>query len=180
MRSWKILVTMGSLLGGNYKDSAPPTERTYLHLLLMQIIWEFLGLEEDCWHCCKKEPLNLKRPGPNRFRNAVTLAMFACMGGEQVVMTAGEAKHPWKDLPAVMSFVYLIPLALYPLATLAVGANVNFAHPDLAHPYVKSANATPLSPFMIAVKGASHNGLFKALNAFFLISAYTAGYAIYS
>src|ERR1700722_6487217 len=41
------------------------------------------------------------------FLTAVTLAMFSCMGGDIIIMTAGEAQEPWTDLPAVTSFVYL-------------------------------------------------------------------------
>lgn len=106
------------------------------------------------------------------FLNSVTIAIFACMGGDQVIMTAGEAADPWNDLPAVTSFVYLIPLSLYPIATFTAGANVNYGAPDLSHPWGRTN--TSLSPFIIAVRTTSLHGLYYALNFFFMICAYTA------
>jgi amino acid transporter len=53
--------------------------------------------------------------------------MFSCMGGDYMAVTAGEAKNPYKDVPAAMSFVYLVPLTSYPFAMIAAGANVNYA-----------------------------------------------------
>jgi len=67
----------------------------------------------------------------NPHSTAVTLAMFSVKGGEIVAMTAGEAKDPWRDVPLAMSFVYIVPLSLYPLTLLAAGANVNYADPGL-------------------------------------------------
>lgn len=106
------------------------------------------------------------------FLNSVTIAIFACMGGDLVIMTAGEAADPWNDLPAVTSFVYLIPLFLYPIATFTAGANVNYGDPYLSHPWGKTSES--LSPFIIAVRTTSLHGLYYALNFFFMICAYTA------
>lgn len=89
-------------------------------------------------------------------------------------MTAGEAKRPWKDVPAVMSFVYVVPLSIYPLIMLSAGANVNFADPHLPHLWARGGETMSRSPFVIAVQEASFKGLPKALNLFFIISAYTA------
>lgn len=106
------------------------------------------------------------------FLTAVTLAMFSCMGGEIIIMTAGEAQEPWTDIPAVTSFVYAIPLSLYPLVLLSAGANVNYADPNLAKVW-GPANVYQ-SPFVTAVQHSSLHGLPYALNFFFVISAYTA------
>jgi yeast amino acid transporter len=92
-----------------------------------------------------------------------------------VAVTAGEAKKPWKDVPAVMSFVYLLPLALYPFLLLSAGANVNYADQELAKVWSRGNDGLALSPFVIAAKWSSLQGLPQALNAFFVISAYTAG-----
>lgn len=86
-------------------------------------------------------------------------------------MTAGEAKNPWKDVPATMSFVYLVPLTIYPFAMLAGGANVNYSHPDLPKIWIRGG--TSKSIFVIAAEESSLHALPKALNAFFIVSAYT-------
>jgi amino acid permease len=57
--------------------------------------------------------------------------MFSCFGADLVAMTVGEAKNPWRDVPITMSFVYVVPLSIYPFAMLAAGANVNYADPEL-------------------------------------------------
>jgi amino acid transporter len=96
------------------------------------------------------------------------------MGGEMVAMTAGEAKRPYKDIPIVMSFVYVVPLSLYPLMMLSAGANVNYADPDLPKLWSAGIGNLPRSPFVIAVEHSSLHGLPVALNLFFVISGYTA------
>ncbi|PSN74606.1 hypothetical protein BS50DRAFT_19661 [Corynespora cassiicola Philippines] len=107
------------------------------------------------------------------FITTVTLAMFSCFGGELVAMTAGEAKEPWKDIPIVMSFVYLVPLAMYPFVLMSAGANVNYADPNLPKIWGRSNRFGSNSPFVIAIMGSSLHGLPKVLNVFFIISAYT-------
>jgi amino acid transporter len=94
------------------------------------------------------------------------------MGGDLVIMAAGEAKNPWEDVPAVTSFVYLIPLSLYPFVLFAAGANVNYSDPGLPHPWGRATISQ--SPFVIAVQSSSLHGLSYLLNVLFLISAYTA------
>jgi amino acid transporter len=93
--------------------------------------------------------------------------MFSCTGGEVVVMAAGE------DIPTVMSFVYLVPLSLYPITVLSAGANVNYANPSLPLIWANVKGRDSLSPFVIAVQETSLHGLPKVLNLFFIISAYT-------
>lgn len=94
-------------------------------------------------------------------------------------MTAGEAKDPWRDVPLAMSFVYIVPLSLYPLTLLAAGSNVNFADPNLPRLWAMKKGGMSLSPFVIAVQNSSLHGLPKALNFFFMISAYTAAYVLF-
>ncbi|CAO2651531.1 Nn.00g041010.m01.CDS01 [Neocucurbitaria sp. VM-36] len=106
------------------------------------------------------------------FITSITLAMFSCLGADLVAMTAGEAKNPWKDVPVTMSFVYLVPLGLYPFAMLAAGANVNYADPSLSKIWARGGGATK-SPFVIAAEESSLHALPKVLNAFFIVSAYT-------
>ncbi|KAF1847508.1 uncharacterized protein K460DRAFT_392847 [Cucurbitaria berberidis CBS 394.84] len=106
------------------------------------------------------------------FVTSVTLAIFSCLGADLVAMTAGEARNPWKDIPVTMSFVYLVPLSLYPFAMLAGGANVNYADPSLSKVWARSRGATK-SPFVIAAEESSLDALPNVLNAFFIVSAYT-------
>ncbi|KAF2875146.1 amino acid permease-domain-containing protein [Massariosphaeria phaeospora] len=108
------------------------------------------------------------------FLTAVSLAMFSCMGGEMVAMTAGEAKEPWRDIPISMSFVYVIPLSLYPFVMMAGGANVNYADPHLYKMWARGTGDLSLSPFVIAAQSSSLHALPRVLNVFFIISAYTA------
>jgi amino acid transporter len=98
--------------------------------------------------------------------------MFSCFGADLVAMTAGEAKNPWKDVPITMSFVYIVPLSIYPFTMLAAGSNVNYADPKLSKIWARGGGATR-SPFVIAAEGSSLQALPKALNALFILSAYT-------
>ncbi|ORY10484.1 amino acid permease-domain-containing protein [Clohesyomyces aquaticus] len=109
------------------------------------------------------------------FMTAVTIAIFSCFGGEMVAMTSGEAKNAFEDVPTVMSFVYLVPLCLYPIVILMGGLNVHYSDADLAKLFANVSDKPSLSPFVIAVQSVGIQGLAKALNLFFVISAYTAG-----
>jgi amino acid transporter len=103
---------------------------------------------------------------------SITLAMFSCYGADLVAMTAGEARNPWKDVPITMSFVYIVPLSIYPFAMLAAGSNVNYADPRLAKIWARGGSVTR-SPFVIAAEESSLQALPKALNGLFILSAYT-------
>ncbi|KAF1935599.1 hypothetical protein EJ02DRAFT_484259 [Clathrospora elynae] len=105
------------------------------------------------------------------FITSITLAMFS-FGTDLVAMTAGEAKDPWRDVPATMTFVYIVPIVMYPFAMFAAGANVNYADPKLSQGWTKG-NGPPRSPFVIAAEASSLTALPKALNALFILSAYT-------
>ncbi|KAF2831684.1 hypothetical protein CC86DRAFT_431605, partial [Ophiobolus disseminans] len=120
------------------------------------------------------EDFGINGPGGSLFAfvTSVTLAMLSCFGADIVAMTAGEAKHPWKDVPLSMPFVYLVPLSIYPFVMLAGGANVNYADPNLPKMWARGSGMTK-SPFVIAAEGSSLHALPKVLNAFFILSAYT-------
>lgn len=108
------------------------------------------------------------------FLTSVTFAMFSCYGGEIIAMTAGESKEPFKDVPVVMSFVYIVPLSLLPLTLMSAAANVNYADPSLPVIWSPGSGSADLSPFVVAVQTSAISGVAKALNLFFIISAYTA------
>ncbi|KAI9771279.1 MAG: Cationic amino acid transporter 2 [Geoglossum simile] len=108
----------------------------------------------------------------------ITLAMFACTGGDIVIVTSGESKYPRRDLPPVARFMYLAPIGLYVITALLVGMNINYMNPDLYHPWEKPVPGLPpisQSPFIIVLKNTTIAVLPKFINACFLISAYTAG-----
>ena len=104
------------------------------------------------------------------------LAMFTLMGGDIVIVAAGEAKSPRKDLPQVVRFMYLAPIGCYVFASFLLGFNINYTEPDLLHPW---ANSQPnpnvsQSPFAIVLKYTSIKVLPTFLNGCFVFSAYTA------
>ena len=91
-------------------------------------------------------------------------------------MTAGEAKDPWNDLPAVTQFIFCIPLIVYPLLALVVGFTINYADRQLFRMWAEDNLSGSHSPFIIALQSSeSFRSLATTLNAFFLISAYTCG-----
>jgi len=102
--------------------------------------------------------------------------MFSRMGGDIVIVTAGEAKRPRQDLPPVARFMYMVPIGFYVLASILVGMNIDFRDPLLSHPF-EGGDGPKIShsPFVIVAENASLKVLPNFLNACFLISAYTAG-----
>jgi amino acid transporter len=108
----------------------------------------------------------------------VTFAFFSCTAGEMVAMTAGEAKEPWKDIPVVISFVYVIQLFILPFVLLSMSSNVNYADPNLSTIWGARNGAMTVSPFVVAIQSSALRGAAKVFNVFFIISAYTAGYEL--
>ncbi|KAF1961896.1 hypothetical protein CC80DRAFT_463405 [Byssothecium circinans] len=117
-------------------------------------------------------------PGPGGrlfgFLTAVKFAIFSCFGGEMVTMTAGESREPWRDVPVVMSFVYLVPLSLYPFVLMSAAANVNYADRSLPTIWEAGSDSMTISPFIVAIQSSSLRSLSRMLHLFFIISAYTA------
>jgi len=101
------------------------------------------------------------------------MAVFSCMGGDMVVVTAGEAKYPRRDLAPAIKFMYLMPLSLYILLSFAVGFNINYGDPNLAHTLSKYNNG--ISPYIIVLRSTRFKRLPHVMNACFLFSAYSAG-----
>ena len=107
-------------------------------------------------------------------RTSITLAIFACMGGDLVIVTAGEAESPRRDLAPSARFMYLVPIGCYILGSFLVGFNINFMDAKLFHPFASWNYTTSHSPFIIAVGYTSIRVLPALLKACFLFSAYTA------
>jgi len=103
-------------------------------------------------------------------------AMSTLMGGDIVIVAAGEAKSPRKDLPQVVRFMYLAPIGCYIFASFLLGFNINYTEPDLFHPWANSQHNSNVShsPFVIVLNYTSIKVLPTFLNGCFVFSAYTA------
>jgi len=97
------------------------------------------------------------------------------MGGDMVVVAAGEARFPRRDLAPATRFMYLMPLFSYVLLSIVVGFNINYADPDLFHPWSKYNTSASNSPFIIILKSTVFHSLPTVVNACFVVSAYSAG-----
>ncbi|KAL8796525.1 MAG: hypothetical protein Q9195_001199 [Heterodermia aff. obscurata] len=109
-------------------------------------------------------------------------AMFQFMGGEMVLVTAGEAKKPRRDLPTAARYMYLLPVGFYLVAILLVGVNVDYLDPRFYHshvswysdPRLNGIQTAQRSPFVIAIENARIKTLPGFLDACFLFSSLTA------
>lgn len=108
-------------------------------------------------------------------RISITLAIIACMGGEFVIVAAGEAAAPRRDLAPSARFMYLVPISCNIIGTFIVGFNVNFMEPMLFHPFAAENRRTSHSPFVIAAEQNNFRVVSAVVKACFLFSAYTAG-----
>lgn len=110
------------------------------------------------------------------------MAMFQFMGGEIVLVTAGEAKRPMRNLPIAARYMYLLPISFYLVAILFVGLNINYLDPRLYHSHIsyylhsrlKGIQTAARSPFVIAVENAGISTLPGFLDACYIFSALTA------
>ncbi|KAL9035281.1 MAG: hypothetical protein Q9214_006655, partial [Letrouitia sp. 1 TL-2023] len=108
--------------------------------------------------------------------------MFQFLGGDIVLVTAGEAKRPRRDLPTAARYMYLLPVGFNLVSILLVGLNINYLDPRIYHSHVSYSSEARLagvqtaerSPFVIAIKNAGLNVLPGFLNACFMLSALTA------
>ena len=96
------------------------------------------------------------------------------MGGDLVIVSAGEAESSRRDLPPTARFMYMAPISSYIIASILLGMNVNFNEPGLYHPWANVNADGYHSPFILALKYTSIETLPAVLNACFLVAAYTA------
>ena len=111
------------------------------------------------------------------------IAIFQFMGGEMVLVTAGEAKSPRRDIPVAARYMYLLPVTFYLIAILLLGLCVDYLDPLLPRQHKKPPSRKPwldgittidASAFAIAIMHAGVRVLPSFLNAAFLFSAVTA------
>jgi amino acid transporter len=95
------------------------------------------------------------------------------MGGDMIIVAAGESKYPRRDLAPATRFIYLMPLFFYILLSFVVGFNINYGDPELPHPWLERNGG--LSPFIIVLKSTRFHVLPDLVNSFFVISAYSGG-----
>ncbi|KAA6408002.1 MAG: AAT family amino acid transporter [Lasallia pustulata] len=103
---------------------------------------------------------------------SITLAVFAFVGVEIVVVTTIEAEAPVRDLPRASRRVCIWTSLLYVVTILIVSLNVSSVDTGL-QPLLGS---TGFSPFIIAIKNAklSHGSkMIKAVNAGLILAAWT-------
>jgi amino acid transporter len=107
-------------------------------------------------------------------------AMFTLMGGDIVIVAAGHAKSPRKDLPQAVRFMYLVPIFCYVFASFLLGFNINYTEPALFHLWGDSQHNSNVShsPFTIVLKYTSIKVLPTFLDGCFVFSAYTAALVI--
>ena len=107
-------------------------------------------------------------------------AMTTLIGGDIVIVAAGEARSPRKDLPQVIRFMYLAPIGCYVFASFLLGFNINYTEPDLFHPWANYQHNSNVShsPFTIVLKYTSIKVLPTFLDGCFAFSAYTAALVI--
>jgi amino acid permease len=64
-------------------------------------------------------------------RTSCTLAVFAFIGVEMVIVTAGEARYPRQDLPVASRWIYIFVIVVYTLLDLLASLNVRYDDPAL-------------------------------------------------
>jgi amino acid transporter len=105
----------------------------------------------------------------------MTMAVFSCIGGDLIVVAAGETRRPRRDLAPATRFMYLVPLFFYVLLAFVVGFNINYTDPGLLRPWWKYNRDISHSPFIIVLRSAHFSGLSTFTNVCLLISAYSVG-----
>ena len=94
-----------------------------------------------------------------------------------VIVTAGEARAPRKDIPTAARYMYILPVTLYLIAIFLVGLCVDYRDPALSKPHrFSDIPAAEQSPFVIATMNAAIDSLPGFLNGCYIFSALTAAY----
>ena len=109
------------------------------------------------------------------YRTSITLAGYGYIGVEIVIIAAGEAKYPRRDLPWASRWTYLVAIFLYMVSTFLVSLNVPYNNPGLNedNTVIKGHLGNGGSPFIIAALVKLPRQLAEAMNALFIISAWT-------
>ncbi|RDW93817.1 Amino acid transporter [Aspergillus mulundensis] len=112
------------------------------------------------------------------FLACVWSAGFACVGPEYISMVAAEAKHPRKYIKAAFATVYFRFIVFFIGSALCCGIVVSYADPVLRDVQLGSgegAGTASASPYVIAMKNMSIEGLPHVVNALLITSIFSAG-----
>jgi AAT family amino acid transporter len=96
-------------------------------------------------------------------------ASFAYGATESIAITAGETKHPTKNIPRVVKNVFWRILIFYVISVLLIGLNVPYTTPNL------STKSSATSPFTIVFHMAGSNAAGSFINAMIMTSVLSAG-----
>lgn len=113
------------------------------------------------------------------------LGLFFCLvvaaisfgGIESVVVAAGEAENPRRNLPKALRRVFWRLVLFYVLGSLAVGVLVPYNNPALLQAIATGAPGAASSPWVIAIQRAGIPALPSIINAVILTSAASAANA---
>ncbi|KAI9741128.1 MAG: hypothetical protein M1834_002841 [Cirrosporium novae-zelandiae] len=108
--------------------------------------------------------------------SSITLIGYAFIGVELVVVTAGEAKYPRRDLPKASRRIYIFTMLLYLISAILIAFNVPFTHSGLISLSESNSRAFTgkASPFIMAIEDAEIPFLASFVNTCFLLAAWTA------
>ncbi|KAJ9123202.1 hypothetical protein QFC22_001395 [Naganishia vaughanmartiniae] len=105
------------------------------------------------------------------FFNAFISAAFSYTGTESVILAAGEATNPTKQIPKAAKRVMWRIIVFYVLGVLVIGMIVPYTEPRLLGGTSNAAS----SPWVIAIEHAGIKVLPHIINAVILTSAWSAG-----
>jgi amino acid transporter len=105
-------------------------------------------------------------------------AGFACVGPEYISMVAAEAKHPRRYIRAAFQTVYFRFIVFFIGSALCCGIVVSYADPTLRAIHFgdgEGSGTAAASPYVIAMKNMSIEGLPHVVNALLITSIFSAG-----
>lgn len=106
-------------------------------------------------------------------------ATFSYGGSEMVVVAAGEAQNPRRNIPKAVRRVFWRIAIFYVLAIFLVSMCVSAEDPRLLNAISASAPGAAASPFVIAIVNGGIPALPSIINAVILSSAWSAGNAFF-
>lgn len=106
-------------------------------------------------------------------------ATFSYGGSEMVVVAAGEAENPRRNIPKAVRRVFWRIAIFYVLAIFLVSMCVSAEDPRLLNAISSSAPGAAASPFVIAITNGGIPALPSIINAVILSSAWSAGNAFF-
>ncbi|EEA23704.1 hypothetical protein TMatcc_006785 [Talaromyces marneffei ATCC 18224] len=106
-------------------------------------------------------------------------ATFAYGGSEMVVVAAGEAENPRRNIPKAVRRVFWRIAVFYVLSVLLAGMCVSATDSRLLNAINQSAPGVGASPFVIAMQNGGIKVLPSIINAVVLTSAFSAGNSVF-